>query len=339
MSSPRTFDVTGVQRTPDGKVRLVEVECRALGGRIAFAQASLPGIAGTVAALVVDQAPLVVVVGGEDGGCLMLDGRLPPHPLPQGRDLAGDELDEARVVAAVAHLFPLFADGLYSVTWERAPPPVVPGISFVRTTDARPRRVVDPGSLAPDEGEPIVADLGGPFAVLLGGRGALLSGQGTFVISAGFVLEAAGFEARAHDRGAREAFARSPRALLDDGALRDAWAAHRRRHPDATLGPLTEDKLEPAAQVARAVVWDLRAEEGVDSASELVRERVGRATELRVQVALAGASWDVALVSHDGRHLQEAVVRQGQRFRATGVKPSGRAIARVLRALAAEGDA
>lgn len=328
-------DVTGVRRSAEGDVQLVELESRAAVGRVAYAQAALPGVAAPIAALVVDGAPLVVVVPGARGGALALQGRAPPHPLPTGREDDAVALDEARAVRALGHLLPLLQAGLYSVTKERLAPAVAPGPSFA-PADPGARLVFDVEGLAPDGGEPIVADLGPSFGVLLGGRAALLSGQAAYVVSAGFVVEAAGFEAHAHDRGAREAFARSPRALLEDGALRDAWAAHKKRFPVADVGPFTEDRVEPAIQLARAVVWDLRAEDGVQSVSDVTRERAGRTTELRVEVVLGGRAWEVAFVSTDGRHLHEAVVRRGPRFLATGLKPSGRAVARCLRALCEE---
>lgn len=334
-ASTHGFDVTGAQRAPDGKVRLIEVEARGGGGRVAYAQCAVPGLQVPAAALVVDGLPVVMVVVGGRGGCLALAGRAPPHALPTGRDDDALELEEARATAAIAHLAPVLDAGLYSITRERLAPATTPGPAY-QPTEAGARRVVDVPGLAPDEGEPIVADLGPAWGVLLGGRAALLRGQAAYVLSASFVVEAVGFEARAHDRGAREAFGRSPRALLDDGALRDAWAAHRRRFPQVDLGPFTEDRIEPAAQLARAVAWDLRAEDGVHAVTDVLRERAGRGTEFRVEAMLGGRAWDVAIVSSDGRHLHEALVRQGPRFLATGLKPSGRAIARCLRALADE---
>ena len=126
--------------------------------------------------------------------------------------------------------------------------------------------------------------------------------------------------------------------MLDDVALRAAVAALCATPPRAALGPFTEDRVEPAAQQARALVWDLRAEDGIDDVSDPRRDaKKGAATEFVARAKVKSVAFEVAFVSRDGRHIGEVVVRSHNRFRATGLRPAARGIARTLRQLADEG--
>ncbi len=157
-----------------------------------------------------------------------------------------------------------------------------------------------------------------------------------WVFAAVLLIEAEGFTAEKHDRSAREAFARSPRTMFEEGALRDAIAAHCERLPQADLGPITQDRTEPAAQLAGSVFAELSREEGLTDVSPMRRERVSRSTEFRSRVSLGNVLYEVALITDDGRRLHEAVVRSGHQYRATGLRPAGRAIGRCLRQLVLE---
>lgn len=366
-ASPPPIEVTGVRTDPQGAVVLVEVEARAGGRRLAFGQVAEPAPGGgTISGLSVDGWPLALVVTGEVRGSLLLCGGRPHLPLPpaSAAELA-DGFREDRVEAALGLLLALFTDGLYSVTRRALPPPRLMGGGLVLRCPREGAEVIDPGPLAPDEGVAVAADLSDGWFLLLGGRDALTRAEPALVISAGFLVAAEGFVAHRHDREKREAFARAPSFVLDDLALRDALAAHRQLYPKADLGPLAEDRTEPAAQLARAVFWDIASEDGVEAVTEEVRVSVGRTTEFRATVTLSGAAYEVALVSEDGRRLGEALIRDppkrrlrpdqsvtaphtltslipsegvehAGRYRATGIRPAARAIGRALRQLRRE---
>lgn len=321
--------ITGILRGADGEPSRVEVEVHGGSGRVRFVQGSGPLPDSQIGALVVDDVPQVVVFeAGGDNGALAL----PPvdtTPLLKAPSTP-PSLDESAVLALDEVLAQL-GDGLYTIgTSEASLPP-------------RPRRGWTKGSvgvvdvaLAPDGGAAVLASLGRSFA-LLGGRKIAKRAGPAWIIAADVIVDAPGFEARSHDRGAREAFARSPRGALDDHALRDAVAALHGSAPAADLGPFTEDRIEPAAQQARALAWDLRAEDGIEEVADPLRESVGQATEFRARVRVKSVILEVAFVSLDGRRIDEAVVRSGNRFRATGLRPAARTLARTLRQLADEG--
>lgn len=321
--------VTGILRGRDGEIARVEVEVQGGSGRVRFAQGPGPLPDSQVGALVVDDVPEVVAfeAGGDNGALAFMSAA--PSPLTKA-PAAAPLLDENRVLALRDVLLQL-GDGLYTV-----------GAS-TSCLPPRPRRGWTKGSVgvvdlvaAPEHGAAVLASLGRSF-VLLTGRAAANAGDGAWVIAADVIVDAGGFEPRLHDRGAREAFARSPRGALDDAALRDALAALRAADAEVPLGPFTEDRVEPAAQQARALVWDLRAEDGIESVADPVRERVGAATEFRSRVRVKSVTLELAFVSMDGRHIDEAIVRSGTRFRATGLRPAARTLARTLRQLADEG--
>jgi hypothetical protein len=321
--------VTGVQSSASGAPERIEVEVKGGLGRARFAQGAAPVDGQQLGALVVDDAPVAVSLGP---GVLAL-AQTSVDRLPAVT--AGDPvLDEAHAMSLCPLLLAL-ADGLYTIA-------LAPGASVLAraqpgfTADAKLGVLVDVAA-ASDVGAPVIAALGGGVRALLAGRAALAKGSGAYLIAADVVLDAPGFVARLHDRGAREAFARSPSAVLDDAAFRDALASLRTFVPTAPLGPFTEDRVEPAAQQARALVWDLRAEDGVDEVSDPSRESKGAVTEFVASVQVKQATFDVGFVTRDGRHLHEVVVRSGARFRATGLRPSARGIARTLRQLADEG--
>lgn len=321
--------ITGILRGSDGEVSRVEVEVQGGSGRVKLVQGPGPLPDSQIGALVVDDVPEVVVfeAGGDNGALALLS---PAHAALASAPTGSALLSEQRVLTLTPVLLQL-GDGLYTVgASEGCLPP-------------RPRRGWSKGSVgvvdlvaAPDVGAPVLASLGRSFALLTGRRGAL-ENAGAWIIAADVVVDAAGFEAREHDRGAREAFARSPRASLDDAALRDALAALRASDRDVELGPFTEDRVEPAAQQARALIWDLRAEDGIENVADPVRARVGAVTEFRARVRVKSVTLEVAFVSSDGRRIDEALVRSGARFRATGLRPAARTLARTLRQLADEG--
>jgi hypothetical protein len=324
--------VTGLLRGRDGELSRVEVEVQGGSGRVRLAQGLGPLPDSQVGALVVDDVPEVVAfeAGGDNGALALLSPASAPLKTAPS---ATPVVDEARVLALSDVLLQL-GDGLYTV-----------GASTSCLTP-RPLRGWSKGGVgvvdvvaAPDGGAAVLASLGRSFA-LLAGRTAATSGAGAWIIAADVIVDASGFEPGLHDRGAREAFARSPRGALDDAALRDALAALRASDPDVALGPFTEDRVEPAAQQARALVWDLRAEDGIESVADPVRERVpgSAATEFRSRVRVKSVTLEVAFVSMDGRHVDEAIVRSGPRFRATGLRPAARTLARTLRQLADEGQ-
>ncbi len=324
-----TVRVTGILRGRDGEVARVEVEVQGGSGRVRLVQGPGPLPDSQVGALVVDDVPEVVAfeAGGENGALALMS----PAPTALAKaPSATPLLDEARVLALTDVLLQL-GDGLYTV-----------GAS-TSCLPPQPRRGWSKGSVgvvdlvaAPDGGAAVLASLGRSFA-LLAGRTAATSGGGAWIIAADVIVDATGFEPRMHDRGAREAFARSPHGALDDAALRDALAALRASDANVALGPFTEDRVEPAAQQARALVWDLRAEDGIESVADPVRERVSAATEFRARVRVKSVTLELAFVSMDGRHIDEVIVRSGTRFRATGLRPAARTLARTLRQLADEG--
>jgi hypothetical protein len=327
--------ITGVQRR-EGRLERVEVEVSGGAARLRFAQAAAPGGKGMLGALVVDEVPAVVALGGsETDGALVLPppagSTLPSVPaLIVGRDL--EAMGEESVLG-LAPLLAELADGLYTISLSSRGALHIATIGW--TADVAGLVDLD---IAARQGGAVVADLGAASAaVILAGRDQAKRRPPAWVITADVTLGAPGFEARLHDRGAREAFARAPGGALDDAALRDAVAHLRAVEPEVDLGPFTEDRIEPAAQQARALAWDLRAEDAIEEVSEPWRARVGSATEMRARVKVKSVTFEVAFVSHDGRRVDEVVVRTGGRFRATGLRPAARALARSLRQLADEG--
>ncbi len=320
--------ITGLRRGAEG-VNLVEVEVQGGSGRLRFGQGPGP-VPGTHAgAFVIDGAPAFVVLEGEEPGGLVLP---PPGgaALPAVPPLAARPLLDEETALGLAPLLEEFADGLYTVTLSPRGP-----IHNARVGWSADIAGIFEPDIAARKGAPVYADLGVAGSVLLAGRDA--RGPPSFVVRADVVLGGAGFEARVHDRGAREAFARSPTAVLDDTALRDAVAHLRAIDPAVDVGPFTEDRVEPAAQQARALAWDLRAEDGIESVSDPWRQRTEDATEFRCRARVKSVTFEVAFKSPDGRHVDEVMVRSGNRFRATGLRPAARALARTLRQLADEG--
>ena len=299
-------------------------------GRVRFVQGRGPLVDSQIGALVIDDLPRVVVFqAGADDGVLALSmvSDVEPLVLPPS---APPSLDE-RAVLALTEVLSQLGDGLYLIGASAVSSPPRQHCGWLQGMVG----VIDVG-MAGEEGAPVLAALGRSFALLGGRRSALACGP-AWIIAADVIIDAAGFEGRVHDRGAREAFARSPRGMLDDSSLRDAVAALRGMRSTIDLGPFTEDRIEPAAQQARALAWDLRAEDGVDEVADPQRARVGHATEFRARVRVKTVTLEVAFVSLDGRRIIEAVVRSGGRFRATGLRPAARTIARTLRQLTDEG--
>lgn len=339
-------EITGVQTGAGGETLLVEVQADFGGKRLQLGQAGPLSINGTVHGLAIDGLPTVLVSRGDDAGAICLRSALRPPQLPTVEVRAPEDLrdlDRDLVRRAIAPILPLFVDGLYSITVAQVPKAEVPGPAFLRQPrDRKPKaRVIDPGLVAPDDGHPIVVDLADGWFALLGGRNRLQEGATAWVVAADLMVEASGFTAEKHDRAAREAFARSPTQMFSDGSVRDAIAEHCQRLPGANLGPLTLDRLEPAAQLATAILAEVAQEEGITDVGPVRRERIARSTEFRARVAVDTALFDLALITDDGRRIHEAVVRSGHQYRATGLRPSGRAIGRCLRALVrqAQGEA
>lgn len=310
-----------------GAPRLLEVEVKGGSGRLCFAHAPGPVPDTTLSALLVDGAPVAVALAGAVEGALVFAGSAAPLPAVSARL---PRLDEEGV-QALAPLLLQLSDGLYTLAIDEAPPAPVRRAGWLD----RPPRLVDL-RVAAEGGASVIASIGKTW-VSLAGAAALEHQAPAWVLRAEVIVEAPGFVPRVHDRGAREAFARSPRAVLDDRALRDAVAALRSLAHDGDLGPFAEDRVEPAAQQARALAWDLRAEDGIETVAEPVRASTDRATEFRASVRVCGVALEVGWVTFDGRHIEEAVVRAGGRFRATGLRPAARALARTLRQLAEEG--
>jgi hypothetical protein len=179
---------------------------------------------------------------------------------------------------------------------------------------------------------PVALDMAGGLSLLLSGKNRLAKGELVAVVSAAVDPDAA-----TPDQAAlREALLRQTHPMADSAAIRDALFAHAKRHTQATLGPLTEDRMEPALQMARVTFLDLAVEEGVGEVGTLTRTSQGNITEYMAEVQVGGALCQVVLATTDGRRLQEGMVRQGLRHLATGIKPAGRALGRTLRQLAAE---
>ncbi|MCC7072432.1 MAG: hypothetical protein IT383_13975 [Deltaproteobacteria bacterium] len=321
-----TIDITGTL-DERGTRRLIEIEVRAGSGRLRFARAPGPSSDTTLTALVLDELPLALVLAGASDGALVLATSAARLPAVSARPPRLD--DEG--VEALAPLLAELSDGLYTLAIDREPPVPVRRAGWL----AAPPRLVD-ARVAHEAGTPVVASLGKTWVALAGAAG-LEHQAPAWVLRADVIVEAPGFAARAHDRGAREAFARSPQGVLDDRVVRDAVAAHRALARDEDLGPFSEDRIEPAAQQARALAWDLRAEDGIENVAEPERVSTDRATEFRASALVHGVPLEVGFVSFDGRHIDEAVVRSGGRFRATGLRPAARALARTLRQLAEEG--
>lgn len=321
--------ITGILRGADGFPSRVEVEVQGGSGRLRFMQGAGPLPDSQIGALVIDDVPQVVVfeAGGDNGALALKPGGAAPLVEAPG---APPSLAESAVLSLAGVLAQL-GDGLYTIGTSEASLLPRPRLGWTGGSVG----VVDVDAAA-DGGAPVLAALGRSFALLGGRRAAAMSGP-AWIVAADVILDAPGFEVRTHDRGAREAFARSPRGVLDDGALRDAVAALHAHSPGLDFGPFTEDRIEPAAQQARALAWDLRAEDAIEEVAEPVRERVGNATEFRARVRVKSVTLEVAFVSLDGRRVDEAVVRSGTRFRATGLRPAARTLARTLRQLADEG--
>ena len=317
--------VTGVQSVNDSVVRF-EIEVHMGAGRIRFQQGPGPLPHTQVGALVIDDVPVVLALAGH--GMLALPSPA-TDPLPSVTSLPA--LDEASVMA-LSPLLRMLGDGLYAVTTTpTSSVRAAAGFAVAHRDD-----VIDVAT-ASSAGVPVLASLGDGVRALLAGRAAAKRGEPAWLIGADVMIDAPGFLARMHDRGAREAFARAPSGALDDHALRDALAHLRALNDSVDVGPFSEDRVEPAAQQARALVWDLRAEDGVDNVSDTWRESNGDATEFRARVKVKSVQFEVAFTTRDGRHIDEVVVRSGVRFRATGLRPAARSLARTLRQLADEG--
>jgi hypothetical protein len=320
--------VTGVKKNNE-VVELVEVEVHGGTGRLKFAQGPGPLPTTTCGAFLIDDAPVFVALEGDERGGLVL-------PPPEGKPLpavppvgARDLLTEERALG-LAPLLSEFADGLYTVVLSPRGP-----IHNARVGWSADIAGIFELDLAKRSGGPVYADLGVAGAVLIAGRDA--RGPPAFLIRPDVILAADGFVAVHHDRSMREAFARAPGSALDDAALRDAVAHLRAIDPAVDVGPFSEDRVEPAAQQARALAWDLRAEDGIESVSDPWRQRTEGATEFRCRAKVKSVTFEVAFASHDGRHIDEVMVRTGNRFRATGLRPAARPLARTLRQLADEG--
>jgi hypothetical protein len=285
-----------------------------------------------VGAFLVDGAPVVATLqGSEEAGAIVFPQQ-PGVALPAVPAIpAGAHLDEPGVLA-LAPLLAHLADGLYTLELSQGGPLHVARVGW--TPDVAGMVDLD---VAVRHGGAVLAVLSTGERVVLAGRDQARQGPPVWLLKSDVILGAPGFEARHHDRGAREAFARSPDGVLADVVLRDALAHLRAVDADIDVGPFTEDRTEPAAQQARALVWDLRAEDGIESVSDTTRERVGDATEMRARVRVKSVSFEIAFVSHDGRRVDEVLVRSQNRFRATGLRPAARTLARSLRQLADEG--
>lgn len=321
-----TVSITGMVGER-GAVRLLEVEVKGGSGRLGFAQGPGPLPDTSLSTLVLDGHPVAVAVAGAAEGALVFASTAGTLPAASARL---PRLDDDGVQSLAPLLLDL-GDGLYTLAIDHQPPAPVRRAGWLED----PPRLLDL-RIAAEGGASVIASLGKTWVALAGAAG-LEHQAPAWVLRADVIVEAPGFVARVHDRGAREAFARSPRGVLDDRALRDAIAAHRALSRDEDLGPFGEDRVEPAAQQARALAWDLRAEDGIESVAEPTRASTDRATEFRASVRVRGVAFEVGLVSFDGRHIDEAVVRTGARFRATGLRPVARAMARTLRQLAEEG--
>lgn len=321
-----TVDITGTL-DERGTRRLIEVEVRGGSGRLRFAHGPGPVTDTSLSALLLDGAPLALVLSGATDGALVLATSAGKLPAVSAR---APQLDDEGV-AALSPLLLELCDGLYTLAVDKSPPPPVRRAGWLEA----PPRLVD-ARVADEAGTPVIASLGKTW-IALAGQAGLEHQAPAWVLRADVIVDAPGFASRKHDRGAREAFSRSPRGVLDDRALRDAVAAHRALAHDVALGPFSEDRIEPAAQHARALAWDLRAEDGIETVGEPERASTDRATEFRASVRVRGVPLEVGFVSFDGRHVDEVVVRSGARFRATGLRPAARALARTLRQLAEEG--
>lgn len=321
-----TVDITGTL-DDRGTRRVIEVEVSGGSGRLRLAYGPGPIADTSLSALLLDGTPLALVLSGSMDGALVLATAAGKLPAVAARP---PQLDDEGVEALSPLLLEL-ADGLYTLAIDRSPPAPVRRAGWLEA----PPRLVDV-RVADEAGTPVIASLGKTW-IALAGQAGLEHQAPAWVLRADVIVDAPGFAARKHDRGAREALSRSPRAVLDDRTLRDAVAAHRALARDEALGPFSEDRIEPAAQQARALTWDLRAEDGIESVAEPERASTDRATEFRASVRVRGVPLEVGFVSFDGRHIDEAVVRSGARFRATGLRPAARALARTLRQLAEEG--
>jgi len=323
-------EITGVRTGPTGAVVLVELEAKADGRRIAFGHVSEGG-APAARGLAIDGRPVVLIAHETPEAVLVM---LPSvvRALPAAAPLDVLTPDAAR--RALEPLLSSFANGLYSVS-ARALPAAVRFPTGAARGVAGPC-VIDLGPIASDAGTPVVADLSGGLFALLAGRAALLSGASALVVSSSFVVEAPGFIAARHDRAARERFARDPAHLIDAARLRDAIFAHAMRHGGDGLGGFALDRVEPAWQAALGVAKDLAATRDVVEVRGPERAHDGRIVEYKLGVEHAGQRFLVGLRTDDGARLFEATVRRGGAYRATGLKPSARAIVRCLSELVRE---
>lgn len=315
--------ITGEQTPPGSSARSrVEVEVHGGTRRLAFAQAAF-GAHSVLAALTVDGLPRVLTLHGAHRGALVVGPAAAGLPMLTGHAALDDTS-----IAALEPVLGLFADGLYTITTGACVPAEAPP-DFVEGGG----RFTLPG--APVGGVP-VAVLLEHTSLVLSGVYAARAGAPAVLVAADVILDAPGFVAHAHDRGAREAFSRAPGHVLDGRLLRDAVASHCARHPDAELGPLALAELEPAAGDARALLLALALEDIVEGVGDLVRLE-GARTDFQTVVRARALAFEVALVSADGQRIDEVVIRLQGRLRASGVRPAARAIARALRQLADEG--
>jgi hypothetical protein len=319
-------EITGVRRSPAGETSLVELEAPGADGGLRLAQS---GRDMALHGALFGDVPLVLVDGVRRHALVL--GAVEASPLPAAP--AVETFTAAAVEAALRPLIARLGGGLYSVEAHALGAPVVPGAAPV----AGPC-LLDPGALAPDDGAPIALDLGAGFQLLLGGRRALTRGASGLVLSGRFLLGGEGVEMRRHDLGAREGYARTWRHLLDERAMRDAVCAHQAAHGDVDLGRFSPDVLEPAAALARALLFDLGLLAGAP-----VIERPERITEgeevafvARVRAPDAEGLVQLILVTRDGATLAEARVRGGDRWE-TGLRPSPRALLKALHRVRGQG--
>lgn len=313
------MEITGVRRSPAGETSLVELEAPGASGALRLAQSardtSLHG------ALLGDR--LLALVDGVRQQALLL----PVHadePLPAVPTL--ERFAEEPVQAALRPLIARLGGGLYSVQQQDLGAAVVPGAAPVLEP-----ALIDPGPLAPSDGAPIALELGAGFSLLLGGRAALGAGTRGLVISGAFLLGGEGVEMRRHDLGAREGYARSPQHLFEERHIRDAVCDHQAANPEADLGRFAPDVLEPAAALARALLFDLSLLPGAPALArpERVVEGDGVAFVARVAAADGGPPTQLVLVSRDGVTLSEARASCGERWE-TGLRPSARALLKAV---------
>lgn len=312
-------EITGVRRSPAGETSLVELEAPGAQGALRLAQSgrdtSLYG------ALLGDR--LLALVDGVRREALIVPVSA-AEPLPAVPPI--ERFAEEPVEAALRPLIARLGGGLYSVEQRDLPAALVPGAAPVLEPS-----LIDPGLLAPSDGAPIALELGAGFSVLLGGRDALGDGGRGLVISGAFLLGGEGVEMRRHDLGAREGYARSPRHLFEERLIRNAVCDHQAANPDADLGRFAPDVLEPAAALARALLFDLSLLPGAPALER--PERVVEGDEVafvaRAAATGSGSATQLVLVSRDGFTLSEARASCGERWE-TGLRPSARALLKAV---------